>query len=134
MKPPLTSRPTRATKLRNVIDLLDGEPAESEPDAEDDLEFDDLDDDFEFSAEAPPASDARPNPVELPAPINPEGGRKQSVETHRNLFCGYYDHCLDEAVKRAWNSFSCFRCGLYRANREVEEGGVARFATQRRAS
>lgn len=75
----------------------------------------------------------RPNPVELPSPINPEGGRKQSVETHRNLFCGHYDSCLDEAVKHGWNSFTCVRCTFYQAAEE-ETAGVDRFATQRKAS
>src|SRR4051812_19456430 len=72
---------------------------------------DDLDEDFDdaldFDANgialepipvAAPSADSKPNPVELPAPINPEGGRKQSVEMHRNLFCLHYDNCLDEAV------------------------------------
>lgn len=80
-----------------------------------------------------PVPEARPNPVELPAPINPEGGRKQSVELHRNLFCTYYDGCLDEAVKKGWNSFTCLRCTYYHDNREPDEG-VERYATQRRLS
>lgn len=80
----------------------------------------------------PAPGDAQPNPVELPAPINPEGGRKHSVEMHRNLFCAYYDGCLDEAVKRGWNSFTCRECEYY--HDQPEEGaGVERFATQRRA-
>lgn len=73
-----------------------------------------------------------PNPVELPAPINPEGGLRQSVESHRNLFCANYDGCLDEAVKRGWNSFTCVRCALYKTTEE-EEDGLERLATQRRA-
>ena len=81
-----------------------------------------------------PEMEGRPNPVELQSPINPEGGRKQSVESHRNLFCGHYDACLDEAVKHGWNSFTCVRCSFYRASEEETEGGVERFATQRRAS
>lgn len=99
---------------------------------DDALEFADLGEDFD----PPPRTDflppdATPNPVELPAPINPEGGRKQSVEMHRNLFCVHYDACLDEAVKRAWNSFTCVRCAFYHTGSE-EEDGVQRFATQRR--
>ncbi len=81
-----------------------------------------------------PVPEAVPNPVELPAPINPEGGRKQSVEFHRNLFCPHYDECLDEAVKRGWNSFTCLRCSFYHEGREeTQDGGVVRFATQRKA-
>jgi len=75
-----------------------------------------------------------PNPVELPTPINPEGARKQSVETHRNLFCQHYDECLDEAVKRGWNSFTCVRCTFYRTTAPGGDSGVERFATQRRVS
>ena len=105
-----------------------------------DEEIDDLDDedgafpDLEpIVRKGPPPPDAKPNPFELPAPINPEGGRKQSVEMHRNLFCQNYDGCLDEAVKRGWNSFTCVRCDFYHTNNE-EAGGVERFATQRKAN
>lgn len=106
----------------------------SEPREADEIELGDLDEDFVLAPATAPAADARPNPVELPAPINPEGGRKQSVEMHRNLFCLHYDNCLDEAVKRGWNSFSCVRCHHYGVPKEEEKGGVERFATQRRAS
>lgn len=77
---------------------------------------------------------SKPYPIELPAPINPEaglGGKGGGVEFHRNLFCAHYDDCLDEAVKRGWNSFSCSRCPLYDQPGEYE-GGVESFATQRR--
>ena len=53
---------------------------------------------------------AKPVPTELNTPINLEGSRKLSVESHRNLFCGHYDECLNEAVKKGWNSFTCVRC------------------------
>lgn len=87
----------------------------------------------EFDLPPGPVSTERvPNPVELPAPINPEGGLRQSVELHRNLFCANYDGCLDEAVKRGWNSFTCLRCALYETSEE-EEDGLERLATQRRA-
>jgi hypothetical protein len=69
----------------------------------------------------------KPCPTELTAPINPDRG----VEGHRNLFCGYYDSCLDEAVNRGWNSWSCARCELHAVQPKVE-GGVESFATQRR--
>jgi hypothetical protein len=100
----------------------------------DDLDFSDEGMDIEpLRLEGAPPPDAKPNPVELPAPINPEGGRKQSVEMHRNLFCVHYDDCLDEAVKRSWNSFTCVRCAFYHTTEE-EAGGVERFATQRKAT
>ncbi len=69
----------------------------------------------------------KPCPTELAAPINPDRG----VEGHRNLFCSYYDGCLDEAVKKGWNSWSCTRCELFVAQADVE-GGLESYATQRR--
>lgn len=69
----------------------------------------------------------KPCPSELTAPINPERG----VEGHRNLFCGHYDDCLDEAVMRGWNSWSCARCELHAIQPKIE-GGVESYATQRR--
>jgi hypothetical protein len=70
---------------------------------------------------------AKPCPTELTAPINPDRG----VEGHRNLYCSFYDACLDEAVKRGWNSWSCTRCQLNAAQADVE-GGIESYAQQRR--
>jgi hypothetical protein len=70
---------------------------------------------------------AKPSPTELTAPINPDRG----VEGHRNLFCNFYDACLDEAVKKGWNSWTCTRCALHAVEPEVE-GGLESYATQRR--
>jgi hypothetical protein len=53
------------------------------------------------------------------------------MEGHRNLFCHYYDACLDEAVKKGWNSWTCTRCALQALQPEVE-GGIESYATQRR--
>ncbi len=75
---------------------------------------------------------SKPTPTELTAPINPDGGRAQSVESHRNLFCSHYDGCLDEAVKRGWNSWTCTRCPLYKLTGKAD-GGLESYATQRRA-
>jgi len=69
----------------------------------------------------------KPSPTELTAPINPDRG----VEGHRNLFCNFYDACLDEAVKKGWNSWTCTRCALHAVQPEVE-GGIESYATQRR--
>jgi len=76
----------------------------------------------------------KPFPTELSSPINPEAhGNSPSVEAHRNLYCHHYDGCLDEAVKRGWNSFTCMACPLYGVNNpEKYEGGIEGFATQRR--
>ncbi len=70
---------------------------------------------------------SRPCPSELTAPINPERG----VEGQRNLFCSHYDGCLDEAVKKAWNSWSCTRCPFFAIQATVV-GGIESYATQRR--
>lgn len=70
---------------------------------------------------------AKPSPSELTTPINPDRG----VEGHRNLFCNFYDACLDEAVKRGWNSWTCTQCPLHADVPEVE-GGIESYATQRR--
>jgi hypothetical protein len=72
---------------------------------------------------------AKPCPTELTAPINPDRG----VEGHRNLFCGYYDACLDEAVKKGWNSWTCVRCQMFAVAATVEVG-LESYATQRRLS
>jgi len=81
----------------------------------------------------------KPFPTELQATINPEpSGKHSSVEFQRNLFCGHYDDCLDEAVKKGWNSFTCVRCPLYAvaegANMAKDEvrKGIEIYATQRR--
>jgi len=71
---------------------------------------------------------SNPTPTELTAPINPDRG----VDGQRNLFCNFYDGCLDEAVKQGWNSWCCTRCGLYAIEPHVE-GGIESYATQRRA-
>ncbi len=69
----------------------------------------------------------KPCPNELTAPINPDRG----VEGHRNLFCAHYDSCLDEAVKKCWNSWTCTRCPLF-AMQPVIDAGLESYATQRR--
>jgi hypothetical protein len=72
---------------------------------------------------------AKPCPSELAAPINPDRG----VDGHRNLFCSYYDGCLDEAVKKGWSSWSCTRCDLFSVQPDVGQG-LENYATQRRLS
>ena len=74
----------------------------------------------------------RPSPTELESAINPENsGKRQGVEAHRKLFCSHYDDCLDEAVVKGWNSWTCTLCPLYAVSPEVE-GGLEGYATQRR--
>jgi hypothetical protein len=70
---------------------------------------------------------SKPCPTELAAPINPDRG----VEGHRNLFCSFYDSCLDEAVRKGWNSWTCARCQLFALQPEMD-AGLESYATQRR--
>jgi len=75
----------------------------------------------------------KPCPTDLPQTINPEAGPKRAgVESHRNLNCHHYDNCLDEAVKRGWQSFTCVRCPLS-ALSAAPQMGIEAYATQRRA-
>ncbi len=74
----------------------------------------------------------KPNPTALETAINPDAqGPKHGVESHRRLFCPHYDDCLDEAVVRGWNSWTCSACELGLVSPEVE-GGLEGYATQRR--
>jgi hypothetical protein len=77
---------------------------------------------------------AKPFPTELTTPINLEGSRKLSVEAHRNLFCSAYDECLDEAVKRGWNSFTCVRCPNFAIATVSPDHSIEAFATQRKSA
>lgn len=72
----------------------------------------------------------KPTPTELSAPINPDRG----VEGHRNLFCSHYDGCLDEAVRRGWNSWTCGRCQLFALQPADGSAGLEGYATQRRVA
>jgi hypothetical protein len=79
-----------------------------------------------------PKPHMKPCPTELPQSINPEAGPKRlGVEHHRNLDCAHYDNCLDEAVRRGWQSFTCIKCPLY-ALPSAQQAGIESFATQRR--
>ena len=75
----------------------------------------------------------KPCPTDLPQTINPEAGPKRAgVETHRNLNCHVYDNCLDEAVKRGWQSFTGVKCPLCGVS-TAPQMGIEAYATQRRA-
>lgn len=74
----------------------------------------------------------KPFPTDLPQTINPEAGpSKAGVEEHRNLNCHHYDPCLDEAVRKGWQSFTCIKCPLY-ALTAAPELGIEAYANQRR--
>jgi hypothetical protein len=86
----------------------------------------------------------KPFPTELQSTINPEpAGKHTSVEFQRNLFCSHYDDCLDEAVKKGWNSFTCVRCACNVVAEDPKNTkqssptkgpgkGIEMYATQRR--
>jgi hypothetical protein len=81
----------------------------------------------------------KPFPTELQSTINPDpSGKHTSVEFQRNLFCNHYDECLDEAVKKGWNSFTCVRCPMFAvaATNTLQPAtpspGLEMYATQRR--
>jgi hypothetical protein len=74
----------------------------------------------------------KPCPMDLEQTINPEPGPKRAgVETHRNLNCHHYDNCLDEAIRRGWQSFTCAKCPMYGVAVPPQRGLEA-YATQRR--
>ena len=50
------------------------------------------------------------------------------------VFCTAYDECLDEAVKRGWNSFTCVRCPNYSITHVAPENSIEAFATQRKSA
>jgi len=51
---------------------------------------------------------ADPNPTRLGRLVeDPE------VENHRELFCGWYDHCLNQAVHGKWASWTCEQCPMF---------------------
>ncbi|MDR0966484.1 MAG: hypothetical protein LBM75_08305 [Myxococcales bacterium] len=80
----------------------------------------------------------RPFPTELKVPQKViTDNQVPCAEGQRNLFCSRYDKCLDEAVKKGWNSFSCLRCDSYHAEPTPQEqrqhsAGLEAYATQRR--
>lgn len=49
----------------------------------------------------------------------PHGRRSQSNEVERNVFCKHYDACLDEAIEKKWQGFSCIECEGYLYRSEI---------------
>jgi len=49
----------------------------------------------------------------IPNPIHSSG--------RRNVFCPYYDECLDLAVEGRWRSWNCSQC-YFESSREVVSG------------
>ena len=51
---------------------------------------------------------AEPNPTRLVKLVE-----DRDVESHRSLFCRWYDGCLDQAVVGNWASWTCEQCPLF---------------------
>lgn len=47
--------------------------------------------------------------------MNPiQASRKSNArQASRNVLCRHYNHCLDIAIEKGWNGFSCSQCGDY---------------------
>ena len=67
---------------------------------------------------------AKPFPVELKDAVLEPG------EDHRNLFCAHSDDCLNLAVERGWEGWTCARCPLL--TRTGNKPGIGEFANRRR--
>jgi len=46
----------------------------------------------------------------------------------RNLFCIHYGHCLDYAIKSAWDSWNCTKCDY--KNKAGDQSAVMSFNTE----
>jgi hypothetical protein len=51
---------------------------------------------------------ARPNPTQAAELFDP-----RCTSKHRRLFCGWYDHCEEQAEEDGWESWTCARCPLF---------------------
>ncbi len=57
--------------------------------------------------------------------------KHEDVEKHRSLSCLEYDGCLDTVLRRAWNSWTCKRCGLFPFGRALRAAEVRHEAALR---
>lgn len=58
-----------------------------------------------------------PNTTDLlpcPTPVRGAGKSPSAGAVERLVFCPLYQDCLDVAVKRGWEDFTCSRCPLAR--------------------
>ena len=60
------------------------------------------------------------NPTRAKPTTNP-------AKTQRRVFCAHYSLCLDVAITRQWEGFSCGSCGDYR---EEDTTGAAEWQAQ----
>lgn len=72
----------------------------------------------------------KPSPVPLETQLHSEN----QIRQHRRLHCPHYNGCLDESVRRGWESFSCLSCPVARMldEHQAHEGDLKRAANWRR--
>jgi hypothetical protein len=66
------------------------------------------------------------NPTERRALV-----KHEEVEDHRSLSCAEYDICIDVALRRGWESWTCCRCELFHLRRELQVAELAHDAALR---
>jgi hypothetical protein len=57
---------------------------------------------------------AQPRPTASHQPLHSDRIR---IEEHRNVHCRHYSGCVDVAVRKDWESFTCARCPLMQADK-----------------
>jgi hypothetical protein len=70
----------------------------------------------------------KPHPTELRRAMRADIG----IAEYRNLYCTHYASCIDVAIRKGWNSFSCVRCGFF-AERELPEASSFAFSQPKNA-
>lgn len=71
----------------------------------------------------------KPFPCERKASFGPE----PDVESHRNIYCGTYDQCLNVAVKNGWGDWTCSRCPLKTVAKRPNAGVFAQNRSRDRS-
>lgn len=80
----------------------------------------------------------KPNPSRSDGAPKSGAEAQQPIESRRNLYCKFYDKCLDAVVKKGWQGFNCTECDGYleRDDEQMEKrrtAGLTAYATQRKS-
>jgi len=67
-----------------------------------------------------------PNPTALASAVTLE-----DVDSLRSVCCPEYDDCLNVALRHAWRGWSCSRCALFTARKELRASELAHRAALR---
>jgi hypothetical protein len=70
------------------------------------------------------------NPVPHPTALR-SLVKHDDVERHRSLSCGEYDGCLEAVLRRAWRSWTCGRCPLFRLTQDWRAAEISHQAALR---